>query len=198
MSDDSNEASKDLKPPVRRKTVRPRSPSGAEPLSDEITRRIEEAVAKAVHDTGLPVPPEKEQEIAQAIAITAVQIAYQGPLPPPAVLYDFDQVVSGLGREIADSAWSEQDHRHMWEKRALWNDIFTQSGGLVLGWLLAGTCVGLYFYLIVNKYPALPSSLLLGPPLLTMIRGMLPAPQESKSAARDIGDAHPSAPESEH
>ena len=82
-------------------------------------RGIEEAVAKAVHDTRLSVPPEKEQEIAQAIAVTAVEIAYQGPLPPPVVLRDFIQIIPGLGREIADSAWLEQDHRHTWEMRAL-------------------------------------------------------------------------------
>jgi len=114
-----------------------------------------------------------------------VEVAYQGPLPPPRFFNQFNRVVPGLAREIADSAWKEQRHRHKWENNARFNDTFMQSGGLFLGWLLAASCVVGYFSLVYLHYPSLAALPLLGPPVLVTIRSMLPSRNQAKSSEED-------------
>jgi len=83
--------------------------------------------------------PEERLIVEKVIQEIAVEIqrmsgTYQGPMPPPPMMRGFDTVVPGLAREIADAAHEERRHRHRSENKALWNDIFMQSGGLILGW----------------------------------------------------------------
>ena len=106
-------------------------------------------------------------------------------MPPPAMLKAFDDVVPGLARQIANAAEDERKHRHRWENKALWNDIFVESGGLLLGWLLAGICVALGASL-AWKGNNVGAAILLGPPVLTMVRTML------RSSHRETDETPPS------
>jgi hypothetical protein len=114
---------------------------------------IRQSIDKALRDAGVALPGPKESEIAQRVSreVTVafqheISASYQGPLPPPEMPGQFDQVVPGLSREIVNMAAKEQSHRHLWERRALLNDIFMQSGGLALGWILAGGALLGAFY----------------------------------------------------
>jgi hypothetical protein len=91
------------------------------------------------------MPPQERLILEQVIKEVAVETRrttgiYQAPMPPPPMMRDFDEVVPGLAREIADAAHDERRHRHKWENKALWNDIFVEAGGLFLGWALAAGC----------------------------------------------------------
>ncbi len=148
---------------VRRPTVTDRSPApqtspaaAATPpqdppaRSEEITAikaalnsAIKRSLDEAFQQLSVPVQPPQEELIAARVTREAsiaieqtISASYVGPMPPPPMLRQFDQVVPGLAREIADSARDEQRHRHRWENKALWSDIFVQSGGLFLGWAL--------------------------------------------------------------
>jgi uncharacterized membrane protein len=88
------------------------------------------------------------------------------------MLRQFDEVVPGLAREIADAADAEQKHRHQWENKALWNDIFVESGGLLLGWILAGLCVAAGAFL-AWKGNNIGAGILIGPPLVAMVRTII-------------------------
>jgi uncharacterized membrane protein len=57
------------------------------------------------------------------------------------VLAAYEKAIPGLGRDIVKMAQAEQKHRHAWEMRSLWNDIFVQSGGLMLGLLALCFCI---------------------------------------------------------
>ena len=65
-------------------------------------------------------------------------ISFRGPLPPPALLEDYDKVKPGLADTITAMAQAEQNHRHIWEASAL-NAHHTESRlGQWLGFGIAG------------------------------------------------------------
>ena len=116
-------------------------------LKATIDGAVKRSLDEALRAAGVSVPAIKEQAVADRItrAVTievahTTQAIYEGPMPPPAMLKAFDAVVPGLAKQIADMAVDEQKHRHIWERRALWNNIFAESGGLFLGSLIAVVC----------------------------------------------------------
>ncbi|HET8638375.1 MAG TPA: DUF2335 domain-containing protein [Acidobacteriaceae bacterium] len=136
----------------------PPDPTGAALIDpseiDEQTKRalqlaIRESLDAELRRAGITVPPQKEQVLAERVTSVAVRVAasFQGPMPPPAMMRAYDEVVPGLAKQIAESARLEQEHRHRWERRALWNDIFCQSGGLLLGWMVTVGCAVAAFIL---------------------------------------------------
>lgn len=46
-----------------------------------------------------------------------VQRSFSGPLPPPDLLREYNQIVPGLAERIARMAEKEQDHRHYFERK---------------------------------------------------------------------------------
>jgi hypothetical protein len=107
-----------------------------------------------------------------AVEIQRISSTYQGPMPPPPMMREFDNVVPGLAREIADAAHEERRHRHRWENKALWNDIFLQSGGLFLGWALAGGCA-LAAALLAWNGNNWGAAIMLSAPLVAMVRTII-------------------------
>jgi uncharacterized membrane protein len=108
---------------------------------------VKRGLDHALRAAGVTVPAIKERavvdRITREVTIEVAQTTeafYEGPMPPPAMLKAFDAVVPGLANQIADMAIEEQKHRHKWERRALWNNIFTEAGGLFLGSLIAAVC----------------------------------------------------------
>lgn len=88
------------------------------------------------------------------------------------MLEEFERAVPGLSRQIISMALAEQGHRHGWEKKALWNDIFMQSGALFLGWVIAGVCALGAFVLGMNDKPV-AMGILLGVPAIQMIKTII-------------------------
>ena len=161
---------------------------GPQNLSD-VSGQIHESVRDALEQAGVDLPPETERAVASVLVAQASSF-FEVPLPPPALLRQYDAALPGLSRQIADMARAEQKHRHRWEMGALRNDVFTQSGGLLLGWLLAVGCVAGYAALIAYHYPALAATPLLGPPILAIIKTMLPGkPSQPSSGTQDNGNA---------
>ncbi|MGD0109278.1 MAG: DUF2335 domain-containing protein [Rhodopila sp.] len=101
-----------------------------------------------------------------------ISATYHGPIPPPLMLGEFERVVPGLAMQIVGMALAEQAHRHRWERKALWNDIFMQSGALTLGWVLAGTALIGAFVLGVDDKP-IPMTILLSVPAIQMIKAIV-------------------------
>jgi hypothetical protein len=158
---------------IERSADTPHLPKEIENLLDAAIHR---SVDAAIHASGLKLARPQEQEIVQRVsrdATIAVQqtisASYYGPIPPPAMLGEFDRVVPGLAAQIVTMALAEQKHRHRWERTALRNDIFMQSGALALGWVLAGgALIGAFVFGMENK--VIPMSIILGVPALQMIR----------------------------
>lgn len=85
-----------------------------------------------------------------------VAYGYQGPLPSPETLQEFDRVLPGLAREIVDRADREMSHRHSLEAEALRTKVGDQASArmqykrgqwmgfvLALGFLIAGVSLTL-------------------------------------------------------
>jgi uncharacterized membrane protein len=126
----------------------PPDPPADPPEIDDPTKASLQVAIRETLDTelrrfGINIPLQKEQAVAErvtSVAVREISASFQGPIPPPPMLRAYDDAVPGLAKQIADAAHLEQQHRHRWERRALWNDIFCQSGGMFLGWVLAVGC----------------------------------------------------------
>jgi hypothetical protein len=173
-------------------------------IPPEIERLLNEAIKRGVDDalqaSGGKLSPPREQEIVQRVSrdVTiefqrTILASYEGPIPPPHMLAEFDRVVPGLSSQIVGMAISEQRHRHRWENKALWNDIFMQSGGLTLGWGLAGaSLLGAFVLGMAGK--TVEMAILLSVPVIQMIRSIINSGQpgqkqnpQSPQAARRSG-----------
>ena len=74
-------------------------------------------------------------------------ISFRGPLPPPALLKDYDKVKPGLADTIVDMAQSEQEHRHNWESSSLKAQQDDRRLGLWLGFSV--TAIGILAAVVV-------------------------------------------------
>lgn len=81
------------------------------------------------------VPEPKRQEVTRVV--TEFVAAFHGPLPPPSIMREYDDVVPGAAERIIDMAEKEQAHRHSWEQRALSADRWYSMAGLLAGWSTA-------------------------------------------------------------
>ena len=112
------------------------------------------------------------------------------------MLRAFDDAVPGLAGQIVEMAVREQRHRHVWERRALTNNIFTESGGLFMGWALAIFCAGLAGLLAWhgnNVGTGLMLSVVAGSIIKTIVNGRnTPAPDENEPRGRkNLEPKHP-------
>lgn len=69
-------------------------------LDDDNTVMLTKAVQKS------NIHPDEKREIIERV------VMYKGPLPPPALLEQYEKVVPGLANQIFEMAIKEQDHQH--------------------------------------------------------------------------------------
>lgn len=172
--------------PARPEPVREK-PDDSKPsalkIPQEIEKLLNDAIRRSVDDalqaSGGKLSPPHEQAIVERVSrdVTVafqqtILATYQGPIPPPHLLEEFDRVVPGLAGQIVGMAIAEQRHRHRWETKALWNDIFMQSGGLTLGWGLAGaSLLGAFVLGMAGK--TVEMGILLSVPAIQMVRSVI-------------------------
>jgi uncharacterized membrane protein len=94
---------------------------------------LQEELAKIVPEK------DKREEILRAIGAIAVKSSssYSGPLPPPEMLKQFDEVLPGLAKIIVDRVEKQSDHRMRLEERTIFEQLSEsrrgQHYGLVIG-----------------------------------------------------------------
>ncbi|MCY4260930.1 MAG: DUF2335 domain-containing protein [Rhodobacteraceae bacterium] len=71
-------------------------------------------------------------EPTDAVAIVAQKIAFSGPIPPPSMLKDYDDISPGLADRIVGIAEKEQSIRDKSNSRSLWNDFVRVSGSVIV------------------------------------------------------------------
>ena len=93
--------------------------------------------------------PEKSRTATKAATDHTVIMHAQwtGPLPPPAVLKQYDEIATGLAERIVVSMEREQEHRHEMDRKLLvaYQAIYTR--GQFLAAFIALTCLVLGFAL---------------------------------------------------
>jgi uncharacterized membrane protein len=80
--------------------------------ADHEVPQSEDSPALDIEETGENVDGELDDEIPRPDRRIAMAARFQGPLPPPKVLADYDEVIPGLAREIVNQWEAETAHRH--------------------------------------------------------------------------------------
>lgn len=86
--------------------------------------------------------------------MTVLQQSYSGPLPPPAALEKYDQVLPGSAERILSMAESQHRHRQNLELNVVNSNISAQRLGVILGFVIAMTTILGGIYLVATGKPA--------------------------------------------
>lgn len=89
-------------------------------------------------------PPAKRPDTGptKAVGLAVNTTQWQGPLPPPAALSGFNDVVDG-GAERIFSEWEKETaHRRKYEHRALTAQISERIGSRILAFLFSAIALG--------------------------------------------------------
>jgi uncharacterized membrane protein len=154
----------------------------ASPSLERVTEQIRPKIENILDR--LDVPDQPRDPIVREIAETIVEIEtshIRYTATPPEILASYKREVPGSELLVLDMEAKEQKHRHTWESRALFNDILVQSGGIIMGWLLALLAFGGSFALFWTDR-AVGGTLFLSVPVILMIRNFLPHREPMKDA----------------
>lgn len=78
--------------------------------SQEIDNFVDEVEAKVIENPEILERMLDKPEIMEMV----VQHGFQGPVPPPAMLAHYDDIVPGLANRLVELTEKEQAHRHSW------------------------------------------------------------------------------------
>lgn len=87
----------------------------------------------------------KEERLARRVERRLVQQtmqAFSGPLPPPSMLAEYNNVVQNGAERIMVMAEKQQDHRQQMESRVVRSNTTDQRIGLVLGFIVMMSVAG--------------------------------------------------------
>lgn len=87
--------------------------------------------------------------------IRVEQSAFAGPLPPPEVLANYNQILPGLAERIVTMAETQSRHRQHIEEIAIASKIQNERHGQYLAFILAAIAlVGSFWVIALGKSPA--------------------------------------------
>ena len=120
-----------------------------------------------------PVHTPAQRTAAPASPQTISMQQWQGPLPPPGALAQFDQIVDGGAERIFSMVEREQAHRIEHEKTKLEAAASDFRWGQILGFVLGLACVAAAVYTAkIGAHPTV-SIALVGLPIAAAIKAFL-------------------------
>lgn len=145
-----------------------------------------------------PLPNRSQAPAAgAAMQVQTVSHSFEGPIPPPAILQQYDAAIPGAAERILRLAEQETQHRHNQENSATQANISAQrkqldiadyqsravfksdTTGQALGFIVSMACVAGSVYLAVNGQPWVAGALA-GLPLAGIIRALRERPRQQK------------------
>jgi uncharacterized membrane protein len=90
-----------------------------------------EAIRSVAPELLQKLPPEKVNQVVRVVQ----SVSYNGPIPSPSTLAEFDSVLPGLAQTLVEMAVKEQDHRLSCERLI----VETQTSAIKLGQKLGFT-----------------------------------------------------------
>jgi uncharacterized membrane protein len=84
---------------------------------------------------------------------------FSGPLPPPAVLKQYDEVAPGSAERIIGKFERQVEHRISMESIVVWTGSVKEIAGLVCGFVIAMTAIIGGIYTALQGHPFLGGSL---------------------------------------
>lgn len=136
-----------------------------------------------------PPPPQLHQQT-HLTSIQKVE-AFSGPLPPPALLEHYEQVLPGSAERIVAMAEGESTHRRSCEQKALEADVALNNRdyderrrGQVLAFIIVflSGVAGAYFILHGKE---LAGTVFGGPAIAAIIGAFLHKPNKEKKSSKD-------------
>lgn len=116
-------------------------------------------------------PAERQKQ--QRAALIAQMEQWSGPLPPPAVLEKFNQIVPGSAARILKMAEKEQQHRVSYEREGLTATAGEARRGQYLGAAISGAAiVGAVVAAVMGAHASVPIALV-GIPVLGIVRAIV-------------------------
>jgi uncharacterized membrane protein len=113
------------------------------------------------YEAGAPRRPPGVDSPANVVVSQQIRQQFSGPLPHPATLREYDEIVPGAAKEIIQSFTAEGNHRRARELREVamcedWAraDIGLQKRGQILGFIIAVIGVGGGLYVAATGAPA--------------------------------------------
>lgn len=73
---------------------------------------------------------------------------YEGPIPPPGLLREFDELVPGSAKQIIDNAHAQSEHRRAMERGILDHESRSTSRGQWFAFLIALSILAISVFLI--------------------------------------------------
>ena len=84
---------------------------------------------------------------------------YSGPIPPPAMLEQYDRIVPGAAARILKMAEDQSAHRQELEKKAIGSDVRNSLLGIIAAFVIALSAFGVVIF-AVQKGQAIPATVL--------------------------------------
>ncbi len=141
MASDASDSTKD-------KDGERQTPESA--LVEKVERQIVEQLEKHLPDKPV-APSEFAQALAKVVAIEIreIVVSFSGPLPPPAMLREYEATLPGLGERIVARAEKEQAFRHEMAREQVsslksrqWHDSTRAYIGQAGAFVLSMTAIG--------------------------------------------------------
>lgn len=102
------------------------------------------------------LPAEQRERLREFFAMQ-----YKGPIPPPTMLKQFDQVVEGAAKQILDDAHAQSQHRREMERMQVEAAISQGRLGQIFAFVIALLVIGGGIYLVATGQSAEGLALLL-------------------------------------
>lgn len=115
-----------------------------------------------------PTPARRQEAVKPKIPTIEARVretqwseSFSGPLPPPAMLADYERVMPGMAERILrtvekpiEMAHDQQVHRHQLENKVITSDIRRSWAGMVIGASLSMAAIVGGVLLVLNDKPA--------------------------------------------
>lgn len=112
--------------------------------TDNLPKKPDEILEEII-SSGMPIE-ELEQQLQPREVINAIRSEFRsefsGPLPPPEILKQYDEIDRGLANRIVCMAEKEQEHRHGFENKCVKADSRDSLLGIVSAFLI---CVSMIY-----------------------------------------------------
>ena len=92
-----------------------------------------------------------------------IEESFEGPLPHPAILAEYENIVPGLAERIVVMAENQSAHRQRLESRVVYHDTRRSMLGLIFALVIVLAGFGCAVYLALNGQPVAAGIFTLGP-----------------------------------
>lgn len=82
------------------------------------------------------------------------RVEFSGPLPPPAVLEKYNQIIPGAAERILKMAEQQSQHRQALERKVIGHDIINSRLGILCAFVIAVTFIIVSYKAAMNGHPA--------------------------------------------